>query len=72
VNGTTVTSTNKLSLKLSTAKGTFKGSIANPSGKGAISFSGVYLQNQNFGSGYFSAPIKAEEFSLGPAIKLIE
>ena len=66
VNGSTVTSTNKLSLKLSASKGTFKGSIANPSGKAGISFSGVYLQNQNFGSGYFLGTNQSGRAFFGP------
>jgi Subtilase family len=52
VAGTSATGANKFSLKLSTANGTFKGSAPNPPGK-PISFNGVFLQNQNFGSGYF-------------------
>ena len=53
VNGATVTSTNKLIFKLSASKGTFSGTVPNPPGKAGIPFSGVFLQNQNFGSGFF-------------------
>jgi hypothetical protein len=66
VNGSTVTSTNTLNMTLSASKGTFKGSIANPAGKGAISFSGVYLQNQNFGSGYFLGTNQSGRVFFGP------
>lgn len=53
VNGAAVTGTNKLSFKLSASKGSFNGSVPNPPNKTGIPFSGVFLQNQNFGSGYF-------------------
>ncbi len=52
VNGTSASGGNT-SLSLSAAKGTFKGSFANPPAKGKTSFNGVFLQNQNVGSGYF-------------------
>jgi hypothetical protein len=66
VNGISVTSTNKLTLKLSAAKGTFKGTVANPPGKAVIPFSGVYLQNQNFGSGYFLGTNQSGRVFFGP------
>jgi hypothetical protein len=65
--GAGVTSTNKLSLKLNAASGTFKGSIANPVQKGSISFSGVFLQNQDFGSGYFLGTNQSGRVFFGPA-----
>jgi hypothetical protein len=56
-----------LSLKLTPAKGTFKGSSAIPPGKGKISFSGVFLRNQNFGSGYFLQNGQSGRVFFGPA-----
>jgi hypothetical protein len=66
VNGASATGTNKVSLKLS-ASGTFKGSVPNPLKKAAISFNGVFLQNQNFGSGYFRGTNQSGRVLFGPA-----
>ena len=66
VNGTSA-SGNGVSLTLSASKGTFKGSAANPPGKAKISFSGVFLQNQNFGSGFFPGTGQSGRVFFGPA-----
>ncbi|HWD91106.1 MAG TPA: S8 family serine peptidase [Verrucomicrobiae bacterium] len=66
VAGTSATGANGLTLKLSSATGTFKGSFANPPGK-PISFSGAFLQNQNFGSGYFLGTDQSGKVFFGPA-----
>jgi hypothetical protein len=67
VTGASVIATNKLSLKLSASKGTFKGSTPNPPAKASISFNGVFLQNQNFGSGYFLGTNQSGRIFFGPA-----
>jgi subtilase family protein len=67
VNSAGATGSNSLSLKLSATKGTFKGSIANPPGKSKISFSGVFLQSQDFGSGYFLGTTESGRIFFGPA-----
>jgi len=59
-----ITGPNKLSVKLST-KGTFKGSVPNPPGK-PIPVNGVFLQNQNFGSGYFLGTDQSSRVFFGP------
>jgi hypothetical protein len=64
--GATVTSTNKVTLKLSAGQGTFKGTVPNPPGKKPISFNGVLLQNQNFGSGYFLGTNQSGRIFFGP------
>jgi hypothetical protein len=66
VAGASATGANKLSLKLSAANGTFKGSVPDPPGK-PISFSGVFLQNQNFGSGYFLGTTQSGRVFFAPA-----
>lgn len=66
VSGATVTSTNGLSLKFSAAKGTFKGSAPNPPNKTGIIFNGVFLQNQDFGSGYFLGTSQSGRVYFGP------
>jgi subtilase family protein len=48
-----VTDTNKLSLTITTTSGLFKGNVVNPATGKAISFNGVLLQKQDFGSGSF-------------------
>jgi len=67
VSGTSVSSTNGLSLKISAVKGTLKGSFANPAGKGTIPFNGVFLQNQDFGSGYFPGTNQSGRIYFDPA-----
>ena len=65
VNGTTASGAN-VTLSLSAAKGTFKGTFANPSGPSKIPFNGVFLQNQNFGSGYFLGAGQSGKVFFGP------
>jgi hypothetical protein len=49
-----ITSTNAtLKVTVSTSTGSIKGSVANPAGGKPISFTGVVLQQQGFGSGFF-------------------
>jgi hypothetical protein len=67
INGTSATGANSTSLNLSASKGTFKGSVANPFAKGKISFSGTFLQNQNFGSGFFLGTSESGRVFFGPA-----
>jgi hypothetical protein len=66
VNNTTVTGTNKLSLKVS-SKGTFKGSVINPATGLPITFNGVFLQSQGLGSGYFLGTNQTGRILFGPA-----
>ena len=66
VNGTSASGSG-ISLSLNAPKGTFKGSAANPPSKGKISFSGVFLQNQNFGSGFFLGTSQSSRVFFGPA-----
>ncbi len=49
-----VSATNKLSVSIALANGSFKGSVLNPVTRRAIPFSGVLLQNRNAGWGYFT------------------
>jgi len=65
--GNAVSSTNKLTLKLNGASGSFKGSVPNPVRRGLISFSGVFLQNQDFGAGYFLGTNQSGRVFFGPA-----
>lgn len=44
---------NKLTMKFSASKGTFTGSVVNPSTGVSKPFNGVYLQNEGFGAGDF-------------------
>lgn len=67
ISGTKASGANKVTLKLSAGQGTFKGTVPNPPNKAAISFSGVLLQNQNFGSGYFLGTIQSGRIYFGPA-----
>ncbi|HXT12047.1 MAG TPA: S8 family serine peptidase [Candidatus Angelobacter sp.] len=67
VSGSSIKGPNGLSFKLTPSKGTFKGAAPNPSGKGSIPFSGVFLQNQNFGSGYFLGTGQSGRIFFGPA-----
>jgi hypothetical protein len=46
-------SSNRLTLTFSAATGAFRGSVLNPSDDKPIGFSGVVLQNLNFGRGFF-------------------
>jgi len=69
VSGATVMnlSSNKLSLKLSASKGTFKGSIVDPASGASIPLNGVLLQKQGFGSGYFLGAGESGRIFFGPA-----
>jgi hypothetical protein len=65
VSGTSVSGDN-VTLNLSAAKGTFKGSFVNPSSNAKKPFAGVFLQNQNFGSGYFLGTTESGRVFFGP------
>jgi hypothetical protein len=65
INGTSATGPN-VTFSLSASKGTFKGSFTNPSGNSKIPFNGVFLQNQNFGSGYFLGTSQSGRVFFGP------
>lgn len=62
VNGASATGDNSLTLKLTSGNGMFKGTVGNPK----ISFNGVFLQNQNFGSGYFLGTDQSGGVFFGP------
>ncbi|HEY2083578.1 MAG TPA: S8 family serine peptidase [Verrucomicrobiae bacterium] len=66
VSGFGATGANNLSLKLNARNGIFRGSVANPSNNATISFSGVFLQNLNFGSGYFLGTNQSGRVFFGP------
>lgn len=67
-NGTTVvnTSTNKLTLKLSASKGTFSGSVADPTTGATRTFSGVFLQSEDEGLGYSLGTNQSSGVFFGP------
>jgi hypothetical protein len=61
------TSTNAtLKMAISTATGSFKGTVADPAGGKSISFTGVVLQKQNFGGGFFVGTNQTGRVFLGP------
>lgn len=66
VSGLSAKNASKATLKLS-ASGTFKGSVPNPPNKKGISFTGVYLPIQGFGSGYFLGTSQSGRVFFGPA-----
>jgi len=59
-------SSNQLTLTLNTAQGSFSGSVINPASKKLIPFNGAILQNQNFGSGWFSGTNSFGRVYFGP------
>jgi Big-like domain-containing protein/List-Bact-rpt repeat protein len=62
-----ITSTNAtLKISISTATGSFRGSVGNPTGGKAISFAGVVLQKQNVGGGFFTGTNQTGRAHLGP------
>lgn len=62
-----VTSTNStLKLTITTTSGLFKGTIGNPEGGKPISFTGVVLQRQNFGGGFFLGTSQSGRVFFGP------
>jgi hypothetical protein len=62
-----LTSTNAtLKLTLTPGTGLFKGSVASPDTGKAISVSGVVLQKQNFGGGFFTGTNQTGRVFLGP------
>ena len=69
VSATKVTnlSTNKLTLKLTSSKGTFTGSVVNPLTGSSIPFNGVFLQNEGFGAGDFLGGGQSGAVFFGPA-----
>ncbi len=66
-NKVTNLSSNNLSLSLTTKSGLFKGSATAPGAAKAIPFSGVVLQKQNAGFGYFLGTNQSGEVFFGPA-----
>jgi hypothetical protein len=66
INGTRATGSN-VTFSLNAAKGTFKGAFVNPPGKSKVPFTGVFLQNQDFGSGYFLGTGNSGSVFFGPA-----
>jgi len=65
-NNNKVTDTNKLSLSIMTKSGLFKGSALSPDTGKPISFSGVVLEKQGFGSGFFLGTNQAGRVYFGP------
>ena len=61
-----VTTTNKMTLSITTGSGVFKGSAADPATGKSVSFSGAVLQKQNRGSGFFRQSDQAGRASIGP------
>jgi hypothetical protein len=61
-----VTGTNKLSLTLTSSSGLFKGSVPDPVTGKTISFNGVVLQKQDFGSGFFLGTNQTGRIFFGP------
>jgi hypothetical protein len=59
-------SANNLSLKFSTANGTFKGKVTDPAGGKPLSFSGVVFQKWNGGAGYLIGTNQSSQVNLGP------
>ena len=57
--------TNKLSMKIS-GQGVFKGKFVNPNTGRATAFSGVMLQKQGFGGGYFISTEESGKVMLEP------
>ncbi len=57
---------NKLSLALSPRTGTFGGSTGDPSTGKSLAFSGVVLQKQNIGRGFFLGLDKSGEVMIEP------
>ena len=58
---------NGFSLKFTVSTGVFRGNAMNPSGSERIPFSGVVLQNQSVGRGYFPLGILSGKVELLPA-----
>lgn len=56
--------TNALSLSFSVANGLFHGSVTDPSSSQEFPFSGVVLQAENIGAGYFLGPTQSGEVRL--------
>jgi hypothetical protein len=59
---------NQLTLTITSGSGLFKGSVVNPVTQLAIPFSGVIVQKQNFGSGYFLGTNQSGRVFFGPAL----
>jgi hypothetical protein len=66
INGPSATGANA-TFSLSASKGTSKGTLVNPPSKSKIPFNGVFLQNQDFGSGYFLGTSQSGRVYFGPA-----
>lgn len=66
VNGTSATGDNSLTLKLSSKNGMFHGTAVSPFDGTKILFNGVFLQNQDFGSGYFLGADQSGGVFFGP------
>jgi hypothetical protein len=64
-NRVTDTSSNKLHMTFTLSTGLFRGTLLNPSNSKPISFSGVVMQNENSGSGYFLGTNQSGKVVLG-------
>ena len=58
--------TNKLSISVSKSTGRFNGAVSPPAGGKSLSFSGVLLQRQNLGGGFFLSTNRSGNVILGP------
>jgi hypothetical protein len=65
-NKVTNQSSNALSLTITTASGLFRGTVVNPATKKSVPISGVVLQKQNFGGGFFSGTNQTGNVYFGP------
>lgn len=61
-----ITGPNKLRLTITTSSGLFKGSVMNPATGKMIPVSGVLLQNENIGAGYFLNGSQSGRVYVGP------
>jgi hypothetical protein len=60
-------STNNLTLRLATSSGLFTGSVVNPATGSPISISGIVLQKDNFGAGFFLGTNQSGQVLLAPS-----
>jgi hypothetical protein len=57
---------NRLTLVLNPALGTFTGSVINPSNKQPVVLNGALFQKQNYGSGYLAGTNQIGRVYFGP------
>lgn len=59
-------SSNRLTCTISLSQGAFSGAVTPPGQRSRLTFRGVLLQNQNFGSGYFLGTNQSGRVYFGP------